>query len=85
MPDPEQVVTVYQAENVTEAHLIRNILEAEGIQARVSDEAEPLAGLDITGPEVLVHLRDQDRAENAIARYEELQIERHEKRNSKNE
>jgi hypothetical protein len=84
MADPEEVITVYRAENVTEAHLMRNILEAEGIQARVSDEAEPLAGLDITGPEVLVHVRDQDRAEKAIAQYEELQIQRSEKRSSKN-
>jgi hypothetical protein len=85
MADPEEVVTVYQAENVTEAHLMRNILEAEGIQAHVSDEAEPLAGLDITGPEVLVHIRDLDRAKKAIARYEELQIQRNEKQRPKNE
>jgi hypothetical protein len=84
MADPEEVITVYQAENVTEAHLMRNILEAEGIQAHVSDEAEPLAGLDITGPEVLIHVRDQDRAEKVIARYEELQIQRSKKRSSKN-
>ncbi|HEX3870700.1 MAG TPA: DUF2007 domain-containing protein [Pirellulales bacterium] len=76
MSDPEALVTVYRAANPTEAHLVKNILDEEGVEASVIEENEPLMGLDFTGPEILVHRKDQDRAEKIIAQYEEMQIER---------
>ncbi len=76
MPDPEELVTIYRAANPTEAHLVANLLDEEGIEARVTEENEPLMGLDIAGPELLVHLKDKARALKIIAEYDEKQIER---------
>jgi hypothetical protein len=76
MSDPEALVSIYQAANVTEAHLVKNILLDEGIDAVVSEENEPLAGLSIAAPDVLVHQRDFVRAEQIIEEYEERQVAR---------
>ena len=76
MSDPNEIVAVYHGANVTEAHLVKNLLLEEGIEARVADEAEIFGGLGIDTPDVLVHKRDQVRAEALIAEYEERAIER---------
>jgi hypothetical protein len=76
MSDPEDLVSIYRAGNVTEAYLIKNLMADEGIEAQVTEENEPLAGLSITPPDVLVHRRDQQRAEQFVADYEERLIER---------
>lgn len=76
MSDPEDLVSIYRAANVTEAHLVKNLILDEGIDAVVSEENEPLAGLSITSPEVLVHQRDFQRAEQIIEQYEERQVAR---------
>lgn len=76
MNDPEALVSIYQAANVTEAHLVKNLLLDAGIEARVSEENEPLAGLSIAAPDVLVHQRDFNRAEQIIEQYEDHQVER---------
>ena len=76
MSDPEELVSIYKAANVTEAHLVKNIMLQSGIEARVSEENEPLAGLNIVAPDVLVHRRDFVRAESVIDQYEERQIAR---------
>jgi hypothetical protein len=76
MSDPADLVSIYQAANVTEAHLVKNLLLDEGIKAVVSEENEPLAGLSIAAPDVLVNQRDFARAEQIIEEYEERQVAR---------
>ncbi|HEY5312367.1 MAG TPA: DUF2007 domain-containing protein [Pirellulales bacterium] len=76
MSDPEALVSIYQAANVTEAHLVKNLMLDAGIAAVVSEENEPLAGLSIAAPDVLVHQRDFTRAEQIIEQYEERQVAR---------
>jgi rubrerythrin len=76
MNDPEALVSVYQAANVIEAHLVKNLLLGEGIQATVSEENESFAGLNLAAPDVLVHQRDFAQAESVIEEYNERKIER---------
>lgn len=76
MSDPKEPVSVYQGENVTEAHLVMNLLLDEGIEAFVSEENEPLAGLSIAAPDVLVRREDEVRARAIIERYENQQLQR---------
>lgn len=79
MPDPNDIIAVYHGANVTEAHLVKNLLLEEGIEARVADEFEVFGGLGIDTPDVLVHVRDRQRAEAIVAQYEERQFERAER------
>lgn len=79
MSDPKDLVSVYKAANVTEAHLVMNLLLDEGIDANVSEENEPLAGLGIAAPDVLVRREDEARAQAIIDNYDDQQIERAEK------
>lgn len=71
--DPKELVSVYQAQNVTEAHLVMNLLLDEGIEATVSEENEPLAGLSIAPPDVLVKREDEVRARVVIEQYDDVQ------------
>lgn len=75
MVDPDDLITIYEAENSTEAHLVKNILLDEGIDARVSGDHNPI-GLAITEPEVLVHRKDEARAREVVDRYDEEQERR---------
>jgi hypothetical protein len=79
LSDPKDLVSVYKAANVTEAHLVMNLLLDEGIDANVSEENEPLAGLSIAAPDVLVRREDEARAQAIIDDYDDQQIERAEK------
>jgi hypothetical protein len=45
MSDLEDLVSIYKAANVTEAHLVKNIMLQAGIEARVTEEYDPLAAL----------------------------------------
>lgn len=74
--DPKELVSVYQGANTTEAHLAMNLLLDEGIEAFVSEENEPLAGLSIAAPDVLVARQDEVRARQILSEYEDRQIER---------
>jgi len=76
MTEPEELVSIYKAANVTEAHLVKNIMLQAGIEARVTEEYDPLAGLNIGAPDVLVHRRDFKQAESVIDQYEERQVAR---------
>ncbi len=76
MTDPQDLVSVYRAANVTEAHLVKNLLEDEEIDAFVAEEFEPLAGLSIDPPDVLVRKADEDRARVIVEQYDDKQIER---------
>lgn len=79
MADPEDLVSVYQGANVTEAHLVMNLLLEQGIEASVSEENEPLAGLSIVPPDVLVKRADEVRARAVIDAMEDDQIRRAER------
>jgi len=76
LSDPKDLVSVYTGANVTEAHLVMNLLLDEGIDAFVSEENEPLAGLSIAAPDVLVRTEDEVRARAIIDDYDDRQIER---------
>lgn len=77
--DPEDLVAVYRGENVAEAHILRNLLLEEGIDAFVSQQSESFGGLPFAAPDVFVHRRDQPQAADIVARYERRQIERAER------
>lgn len=79
MEDPDDLVSIYRASEVPEAHLVKNLLLDENIEAAVSEENEPLAGLSIVAADVLVRRRDLVRAEAIVKRYDEKKIERAER------
>ena len=72
----DDLVSVYAAANVTEAHFVKNLLIDEGIDAFVSEENEPLAGLPIAAPDVLVPKAREAEARRIVAKYEEDRIKR---------
>jgi hypothetical protein len=76
MNDPKDMISVYQGANTTEAHLVMNLLTDEGIAAFVSEENEPLAGLSIAAPDVMVRREDEVRARAIIERYDDQQLQR---------
>jgi rubrerythrin len=73
--DPDDLITVYEAENVTEAYLVKNVLVDEGIEAVVAGEHEPFS-INITPTEVLVKRKDEQRARKIIAEYDAEQERR---------
>jgi rubrerythrin len=73
--DPDELVLVYKAENVTEAHLVRNLLADEDIDAVVDAENAPLT-LPITPASVQVRRADEGRAREIIERYDAEQERR---------
>ena len=75
MNKPDDLISVYQAENVTEAHLVMNLLLDDGIEAAVSGENEPFS-LTITPSDVMVRRADEDRARAIIDRYDAEQVAR---------
>jgi hypothetical protein len=77
--DPEDLLSVYRGANVTEAHIVRNLLLEEGINAFVSQQNESFGGLPFAAPDVFVHRRDQPQAAEIVARYEQGRIERAER------
>jgi rubrerythrin len=79
MEDPEELVSVYRAAEVPEAHLVKSLLLDENIDAEVSEENEPFAGLAIVPADVLVRRRDLARAEAIVKRYDEKKIARAER------
>jgi hypothetical protein len=76
MSDPQDLVSIYKAAHSIEANLVKNLLADEGIQAVVTEENEPLAGLEITPPDVMVRVADEERARAFIEDYEDKQIEK---------
>lgn len=76
MSDPKELISVYKAANVTEAHLVKNLMLDAGIEAFVSEENEPLSGLSIAAPDVLVSLGDEVQARKIIESYDDEQIRR---------
>ncbi len=76
MADPDDLVIIYSAAHVPDAHMVKNLLERKEISAHVSEEIEPLPGLNIDSPRVFVHQRDAARARAIIEEFEGRQIER---------
>lgn len=64
-PDPNELVSIYQGSNITDAHRVRNLLLDDEIDAEVSEQA-PLAG-DFSCC-VIVRREDEARARAIIAR-----------------
>jgi hypothetical protein len=73
--DPDALVSVYSAANVTDAHLVKNLLADGGIDGSVAGENEPFS-LTITPSDVLVRQRDETRARAIIKRYDARQERR---------
>lgn len=64
--DPNELVTIYATTKPTEAEMIKNMLEAEGIRCEVANESQ--AGLSgILEIPILVTAPDQARAQELIA------------------
>ena len=70
--DPDELISIYQGANVTEAHFVKNLLADQGIKAAVSGEHEPFA-LDITQPHVLVPRHNEAQARAIIDQYDDQQ------------
>ncbi len=79
MDDPQDLVSIYRAANPTEAHFLMNLLLDEDIDAQVSEENEPFAGLPIVPPDVLVRKADEARARSIVAEYQREQVDRAER------
>ncbi len=69
MSNTDELIPIYEAANVTEAHFLKNLLLDEGIEALVSEEGQPLS-LPITPSSVLIFRRDEARARAVIDRYD---------------
>jgi hypothetical protein len=76
--DPSDLVVIYKTANVTEAHLVKNLLIDAGVDATVGDENEFL-GLPITPSDVLVRRADEARARPIVDEYDDEQIRRAER------
>jgi rubrerythrin len=71
----DDLISVYEAANVTEAHLVMNLLLDEGIEATASAEHQQLSLVNFPSG-VLVRSEDEARARAIIERYDEEQIAR---------
>lgn len=71
MNDPRDLVCVYNATNPAKAELVRNLLEAEGIQAATGDTHSPFPGLTIAPSEVFVARSSETAARAIIAEAEQ--------------
>ena len=69
--DKDDLIDVYEAANSIEANLVKNLLVENGIEATVSEENEPLAGLTITPPNVYVRRVDEEKARVIVEEYED--------------
>ena len=76
MADPQDLISVYRAAHATEAHLVKNLLGDEEIDAFVAEECEPFPGLSFDPPEVLVRREDEARAREIVADYDAQQVAR---------
>lgn len=81
MSQPQDLVSVYRAANATEAHFVKNLLAEENIPAFVTEDADPLAGLQIDPPDVFVSSAHESRARELVAAYDRQQVERAERPN----
>lgn len=78
MDKPDDLVSVYQGENVTESHFVKNLINDEGIDAVVAGEHEPFS-LPWSHTDVLVRRADEARARAIVDRYDAEQERRAER------
>jgi hypothetical protein len=73
--DPTEPVDVYATRSPSEAEIIKNMLEAEGIEADVTGEMQ--GGFPGATPEVtvMVHAEHADRARDLIVAHQERAAE----------
>ncbi|HEX3726783.1 MAG TPA: DUF2007 domain-containing protein [Pirellulales bacterium] len=69
MSDPTDLVVIYKTANATEAYLVKNLLQDEGIAATVGEEHEFLS-LPITPSDVLVRRSDEAHAREIVSAYD---------------
>lgn len=77
MSDPADLISVYQANNPTEAYFVKNLLESRGVEAVVSEVNEPLAGLPIVAVDVLIKQADLPQAEAIVEEFNQDLAKRH--------
>jgi hypothetical protein len=70
MSDPHDLICVFKAANPSQAELIRNLLEAEGIRAVTEDTHSPFPGLSIMPAEVFVERSNEQAALAIVAEAE---------------
>ncbi|MBI3838696.1 MAG: DUF2007 domain-containing protein [Planctomycetia bacterium] len=75
MSESDDLITVYEAANATEAHLVMNLLLDEGIEASVLGELEPISLVNFPSG-VLVRREDEIQARAIIDRYDQEQVAR---------
>lgn len=76
MADPKELVLAFKATSLSEAEIVRNVLEDAGLFAVLPDRNAPFPGADMTpldgdysalGCDVLVPAEDLEKARAAIA------------------
>ena len=74
----EEFVKVYQAKNVTEAYLVKNLLEEEGIEAHIEGEYLQGALGDLPwlaiSPRVLVPAEAEERARRIVEDFDSQRL-----------
>jgi rubrerythrin len=72
----ENLVSAYAAMNAAEAHLLKNLLDDDGVTARVTEENDPFANLPCASCHVLVAEHDLSHARDVITRFQDNLIAR---------
>lgn len=75
MLDPDELISVYEAANGTEAYFVKNLLVEEGIGATVTEANEAIT-LSIVPPHVMVCRKDEDRARALVEKFDTEQERR---------
>ncbi len=71
-----ELITVYEAANAAEAHIVCNMLLDEGLAAQVVDENDAFSGVSsLNVAAVVVARADEARAQELVAEYEEAQAD----------
>jgi hypothetical protein len=74
--ETERMVKVYVARDAFEAHFLKDLLNANGLESQVTDENSVYAGVGgIERPKLWVLEKDQDTARDLIERYETIKKE----------
>jgi len=69
--DKDDLIDVYEASNAIEANIVKNLLVDSGIEATISEQNEPFAGLTIVPPNVYVRRMDEAKARQVVEQYED--------------
>jgi hypothetical protein len=69
-----ELVTVYEAANAVEAHIVCNLLLDDGLAAQVIDENDAFSGVSaLNVAAVVVPRGDEARAQELVSEYEDAQ------------